>query len=428
MVHQHFKLVPDFTVAQNVVLGPGRAAGLLQPRLQDQRRPARRALDPLRPRGGPRRDRRGPAGGEQQRVEILRALLRDASDPAPRRADGRAHPAGVAAPVPRPPRAHGGAAVVVFISHKLDEVLAVADRVTVLRRGKKVDTVQTEGATERSLATLMVGPRRAAARREVRPLPPGEPLLEVRDLHVNDDRGLPAVNGLSLTVRAGEIVGLAGVDANGQSQLVNVIRRAAPHRVRGPSSSTGATSPGHGGLRRHRGRRRAHRRGSSPSAVSSWSSTWPRTCRCSSTASPRCARWACCRRVAWTSARPSCCSDYDIRGGDVHTPALVAVGRQPAEVRDRARAGRRPEGAARGAADARPGRRRHRVRAPPAGRGARQGPRHPADLARARGDPLAERPPPGDLRGRDRGRAATGGLGGGVRRRDDRRRAPGGQA
>jgi ABC-type uncharacterized transport system ATPase subunit len=111
---------------------------------------------------------------------------------------------------------------VVFISHKLNEVLDVSDRVTVLRRGKKIDTVTTEGASERSLATLMVG-RDVLLRVEKDEAKPADTLLDVRDLHVSDDRGLPAVRGLSLQVRAGEIVGLAGVDANGQSQLIEAI-------------------------------------------------------------------------------------------------------------------------------------------------------------------------------------------------------------
>jgi simple sugar transport system ATP-binding protein len=94
--------------------------------------------------------------------------------------------------------------------------------VTVLRRGKKIDTVPTEGATERSLATLMVG-RDVLLRVEKTERAPGDPLLQVEDLHVSDDRGLAAVRGLSLEVRAGEIVGLAGVDANGQSELIEAI-------------------------------------------------------------------------------------------------------------------------------------------------------------------------------------------------------------
>ncbi|HEX7300080.1 MAG TPA: ATP-binding cassette domain-containing protein, partial [Solirubrobacteraceae bacterium] len=110
----------------------------------------------------------------------------------------------------------------VFISHKLNEVLEVADRVTVLRRGKRIDTVPTEGATEESLARLMVG-RDVLLRVEKPPAAPKQPVLEVRDLKVRDDRGLPAVRGASLTVHAGEIVALAGVDGNGQSELVEAV-------------------------------------------------------------------------------------------------------------------------------------------------------------------------------------------------------------
>src|SRR6185437_4717787 len=104
---------------------------------------------------------------------------------------------------------------IIFITHKLGEVLDIADRVTVLRRGKRIDTVTTEGATEESLARLMVG-RDVLLRVEKAPLHVREPILEVRDLHVRDDRDLPAVQGVDLTVHAGEIVALAGVDGNGQ--------------------------------------------------------------------------------------------------------------------------------------------------------------------------------------------------------------------
>ena len=111
---------------------------------------------------------------------------------------------------------------VVFISHKLNEVLDIADRVTVLRRGEKIDTVPTEGATERSLASLMVG-RDVLLRVDKPDHKTGEPLLELEGLSAHDDRGLPAVRDVSLEVRAGEIVGLAGIDANGQSELIETI-------------------------------------------------------------------------------------------------------------------------------------------------------------------------------------------------------------
>jgi general nucleoside transport system ATP-binding protein len=160
--------------------------------------------------------------GAQQRVEILRALFRGA------RVLVLDEPTAVltaqeAQDLFRVLRAlcDDGTSIV-FISHKLKEVLEVSDRVTVLRRGKKIDTVPTEGATERSLARLMVG-RDVLLRVEKEAHEPGGPMLEVRDLDVSDDRGLPAVRGVSLEVRGGEIVGVAGVDANGQSELVEAI-------------------------------------------------------------------------------------------------------------------------------------------------------------------------------------------------------------
>jgi simple sugar transport system ATP-binding protein len=111
---------------------------------------------------------------------------------------------------------------IVFISHKLNEVLEISDRVTVLRRGKRIDTVPTEGATEESLARLMVG-RDVLLRVEKETAKPGEPVLQVEDLHVRDVRGLEAVKGVSLEVRGGEVVAIAGVDGNGQLEVVQAI-------------------------------------------------------------------------------------------------------------------------------------------------------------------------------------------------------------
>jgi simple sugar transport system ATP-binding protein len=111
---------------------------------------------------------------------------------------------------------------ILFISHKLREALEVADRITVLRRGKRVDTVPKEGATEESLARMMVG-REVLLRVEKTPARPAEPLLDVEDLHVVDDRGLEKVKGVSFRVHAREIVGVAGVDGNGQTEMIDAL-------------------------------------------------------------------------------------------------------------------------------------------------------------------------------------------------------------
>src|SRR3954466_13415526 len=213
MVHQHFMLVPVMTVAENLVLGSEPHRGPLL----DYASAAARTRE-LSERFGLAVDpdtRVEDLGvGSQQRVEILRALFRGAKvlvldEPT---AVLTAQESQELFKVLRALADEDTS--VVFISHKLNEVLDVSDRVTVLRRGKKVDTVQTEGSTERSLARLMVG-RDVLLRGEKSDPAAGEPLLEVRDVSAHDDRGLPAVRGVSFDVRAGEIVGLAGVDANG---------------------------------------------------------------------------------------------------------------------------------------------------------------------------------------------------------------------
>jgi simple sugar transport system ATP-binding protein len=222
MVHQHFMLVPVMSVTENIVLGgePRRRGGLL-----DLREGARRVRE-LSERYGlavdPDAAIEDVTVGAQQRVEILKTLYRGArilvlDEPT---AVLTAQETAELFEVLRALQADGVA--IVFISHKLGEVLAISDRVTVLRRGRKVDTVPTEGATEESLARLMVG-RDVLLRVKKEERPAGRPVLEVEDLHVRDDRGLAAVRGASLSVREGEIVALAGVDGNGQHELVEAI-------------------------------------------------------------------------------------------------------------------------------------------------------------------------------------------------------------
>jgi ABC-type uncharacterized transport system ATPase subunit len=222
MVHQHFMLIPVMTVAENIVLAeePRTRGGLLDVEAAVAR--VRELSDRFGLAVDPDALIEDVSVGQQQRVEILKALYREArilvlDEPT---AVLTAQETQDLFRVLRALRDDGKA--IVFISHKLGEVLEIADRVTVLRRGKRVDTVPTEGASEESLARLMVG-RDVLLRVEKPPAQRREPILEVRDLHVRDDRGLPAVQGVDLTVHAGEIVALAGVDGNGQSELVEAV-------------------------------------------------------------------------------------------------------------------------------------------------------------------------------------------------------------
>ena len=221
MVHQHFMLVPVMTVTENMVLGEEPTRGALL----DVREGARR-VEELSNRYGlavdPNAIIEQVSVGMQQRVEILKTLYRDArililDEPTAVLTAQESHEL---FEVLRALTKDGVS--IVFISHKLNEVLEISDRVTVLRRGKRIDTVPTEGATEESLARLMVG-RDVLLRVEKEPARPGEPVLGVEDLRVRDNRGLEAVKGVSLTVRGGEVVAIAGVDGNGQLELVQAI-------------------------------------------------------------------------------------------------------------------------------------------------------------------------------------------------------------
>ncbi len=232
MVHQHFMLIPVMTVAENIVLGVEPHTGLLL----DERGAEGRVRE-LSQQYGLAVD---PASlveditvGQEQRVEILKALYRGAEllvlD----------EPTAVLTPqearelfgIINSLKADGKS--IIFITHKLNEVLEIADRITVLRRGRVIETVPREGATEASLARAMVG-REVLLRVEKAPARPGDVLLAVDDLHVFDDRGIEKVRGVTFDVRAGEIVGIAGVDGNGQTELIDALtglRASASGRV-----------------------------------------------------------------------------------------------------------------------------------------------------------------------------------------------------
>jgi simple sugar transport system ATP-binding protein len=222
MVHQHFMLIPVMTVAENIVLEvePTKAGVLLDYDAAVER------VRELSTRFGLAVNPKAKVGsisvGQQQRVEILKALYRGAKilildEPT---AVLTPQEAGELFEIVKSLQAEGTS--IIFISHKLKEVLEIADRITVLRRGKKIDTIPREGATEDGLAQMMVG-RTVLLRVEKTKPATGDVLLEVRDLSVSDERGLPVVRDVSLEVRAGEIVGLAGVEGNGQSELIEAI-------------------------------------------------------------------------------------------------------------------------------------------------------------------------------------------------------------
>lgn len=219
MVHQHFMLVPSQTVAENVVLGmPGRF--LLNP-AQIEREVGQMSQQfglPIDPTAKVWQ----LSVGEQQRVEILKMLYRGA--------DILILDEPTAVLTPQETRIFfatlrmmvSQGKTVIFISHKLDEVLAIAHRVTVLRAGRSVATVDTAGMTRSQLASLMVG-REVLFSIEKRPARVGAPRLRLEDVEAQDDKGLPALRGISLTVHGGEIVGIAGVAGNGQRELAEVI-------------------------------------------------------------------------------------------------------------------------------------------------------------------------------------------------------------
>ncbi len=220
MVHQHFRLIPNHRVWENVILGFPRAPRFF---------PAARAREMVRNLSQEYGLDVDPdayvwqlSAGEQQRVEILKTLLRKAEililD----------EPTSVLTPsdaeklfsVLQKMKEEGRTCL--FITHKFSEVREVGDRITILRKGRVVETVAKGEADFESLATMMVG-EKVSLFLEKPLVTPGEPLLQVEDLWVLDDRGFPRVQGVSLTLREGEIVGVAGVVGNGQRELAEAL-------------------------------------------------------------------------------------------------------------------------------------------------------------------------------------------------------------
>ena len=222
MVHQHFMLVDAFTVTENIILGSEstNAAGMID--LKN----AMAEITALSKKYGLDVDPTAKVAdisvGAQQRVEIIKTLYRGADllifD----------EPTAVLTPdeitellkIMKVLVSEGKS--IILITHKLDGIRAVADRVTVIRRGKSIETVEVAGATNDDLAEWMVG-RSVSFKTEKIAANPKEVILSIENLVVNENRGIPAVKNLSLEVRAGEIVGIAGLDGNGQSELIQAI-------------------------------------------------------------------------------------------------------------------------------------------------------------------------------------------------------------
>jgi general nucleoside transport system ATP-binding protein len=227
MVHQHFRLVDLFTVAENVTLGWHAPKAVIRPRVLEGE--IAQLSETYGMRVEPDRPVWQLSVGEQQRVEILKNLYRGAEvlildEPTAVLTPQEA--LGLFEALRRMTEEGRG---VVFISHKLDEVMAVADRVTVLRRGRNVGTVEKARTTQRELARMMIGqdlPQGAVpGDRE-----PGEPILRLEAVEARDARGLPALRGVDLEVRAGEVLGIAGVAGNGQLALAEAVVGLRPLR------------------------------------------------------------------------------------------------------------------------------------------------------------------------------------------------------
>ncbi|HEW0674895.1 ABC transporter ATP-binding protein [Streptococcus pneumoniae] len=222
MVHQHFMLVEAFTVAENIILG----SELTKNGVLDIAG-ASKEIKALSERYGLAVDPSAKVAdisvGAQQRVEILKTLYRGGADILI-----FDEPTAVLTPseidelmaIMKNLVKEGKS--IILITHKLDEIRAVSDRVTVIRRGKSIETVEIAGATNADLAEMMVG-RSVSFKTEKQASKPKEVVLSIKDLVVNENRGVPAVKNLSLDVRAGEIVGIAGIDGNGQSELIQAI-------------------------------------------------------------------------------------------------------------------------------------------------------------------------------------------------------------
>ena len=243
MVHQHFMLIPRFTVTENVILGSEGAGIALD------REAAGRRVAELGQQYGLEVDPDAIVGalpvGMQQRVEILRALYQGGKTLILDEPTALLTPQEVDELYVVLNRLREGGDTIIFITHKLREVAAISDRVTVIHRGRTVGTRRTAETTAPELAEMMVG-RAVSLRVDRPPAHPGEPVLVAQDLHVRGSRGHEALAGVELELRRGEILGICGVEGNGQAELIEVLsglRRPDHGRVLLKGQDVTATGP-----------------------------------------------------------------------------------------------------------------------------------------------------------------------------------------
>jgi len=221
MVHQHFMLVPSFTVVENVALG----LQSLRWYKQDLRKVSRKLVELSETYGleiNPNEKIRNLSVGEQQRVEILKALFRGISILILDEPTAVLTPQKTESLFKNLKELTERGMGIIFISHKLDEVLELSDRITVLRDGKVVETLPVEEATKKGLAKSMVG-QEVLFDLELPPNEPGDLLLELNGIKAKNETGLEVLKGIDFGVHSGEILGLAGVSGNGQSRLAEVL-------------------------------------------------------------------------------------------------------------------------------------------------------------------------------------------------------------
>ena len=248
LVHQHFMLVDTLTVAENAVLGsePRRGPWL------DRAEARRRILDVAGRFGlelDPDARVEDLSVGGKQRLEIAKVLMRGARLLILDEPTAVLAPAETQALFETTARLAADGATVIFVTHRLGEIVEHAHRVTVLRRGRKIATVETAGTGERELARLVVG-RDPAPPRERSVRPPGEVVLEVSGVGERGDSAVPRLADVSFAVRAGEIVGIAGVEGNGQRELVEAIAGLRPFRGRIEVDGRSVDGLGPAGVRR----------------------------------------------------------------------------------------------------------------------------------------------------------------------------------